>query len=59
LQYNDTYGENVFAFANTINTVDGGHASLRLPLGLTRSINNFASSTGMLKEQKDEVQHQR
>src|SRR5258706_7314567 len=24
LQYNDTYGENVFAFANTINTVDGG-----------------------------------
>src|SRR6195256_3859581 len=24
LQYNDTYGENVFAFPNTINTVDGG-----------------------------------
>src|SRR6202048_4217729 len=24
LQYNDTYGENVFSFANTINTVDGG-----------------------------------
>ena len=24
LQYNDSYAENIFAFANTINTVDGG-----------------------------------
>ncbi len=55
LQYNDTYGENVFSFANTINTVDGGTHLSGFRSALTRSINNFASSAGMLKEQKDEV----
>ena len=55
LQYNDTYGENVFAFANTINTVDGGTHLSGFRSALTRTINNFASSAGMLKEQKDEV----
>src|SRR6266436_5518269 len=55
LQYNDTYGENVFAFANTINTVDGGTHLSGFRSALTRSINNFASAAGMLKEQKDEV----
>jgi len=55
LQYNDTYGENVFAFANTINTVDGGTHLSGFRSALTRSINYFAQSTGMLKEQKDEV----
>jgi DNA gyrase subunit B len=55
LQYNDTYGENVFSFANTINTVDGGAHLSGFRSALTRSINNFASGAGMLKEQKDEV----
>ena len=55
LQYNDSYGENVFAFANTINTVDGGTHLSGFRSALTRSINNFASANGMLKEQKDEV----
>jgi DNA gyrase subunit B len=55
LQYNDTYGENVFAFANTINTIDGGTHLSGFRSALTRSINNFASANGMLKEQKDEV----
>src|SRR5882724_2829520 len=55
LQYNDTYGENVFAFANTINTVDGGTHLSGFRSALTRTINNFASANGMLKEQKDEV----
>ncbi len=55
LQYNDGYTESVFAFANTINTVDGGTHLSGFRSALTRSINNFASSAGMLKEQKDEV----
>src|SRR6267154_1330300 len=55
LQYNDTYGENVFAFANTINTVDGGTHLSGFRSALTRTINNFAANAGMLKEQKDEV----
>ena len=53
LQYNDSYAENVFSFANTINTVDGGTHLSGFRSALTRSINNFANSTGMLKEQKD------
>jgi len=55
LQYNDSYGENVFAFANAINTVDGGTHLSGFRSSLTRTINSFASSAGMLKDQKDEV----
>jgi DNA gyrase subunit B len=55
LQYNDSYAENVFAFANTINTVDGGTHLSGFRSALTRSINNFASAAGMLKDQKDSV----
>src|ERR1700759_2265506 len=49
LQYNDSYGENVFAFANTINTVDGGSHLAGFRSALTRTLNYYASSTGMLK----------
>jgi DNA gyrase subunit B len=55
LQYNDSYAENIFAFANTINTVDGGTHLAGFRSSLTRTINYYASSFGMLKEQKDEV----
>ncbi len=55
LQYNDSYAENVFSFANTINTVDGGTHLSGFRSALTRSINNFASSSGLLKEQKDGI----
>jgi DNA gyrase subunit B len=55
LQYNDGYSENVFAFANTINTIDGGTHLSGFRSALTRTINNYASSFGMLKEQKDEI----
>jgi DNA gyrase subunit B len=55
LQYNDSYAENVFAFANTINTVDGGTHISGFRSALTRTINYYASSFGMLKDQKDQV----
>ena len=55
VQYNDSYAENVFAFANTINTVDGGTHISGFRSALTRTINYYASSFGMLKEQKDEI----
>ena len=55
LQYNDSYAENIFAFANTINTVDGGTHLAGFRSALTRTINYYAGSLGMLKEQKDEV----
>jgi DNA gyrase subunit B len=55
LQYNDSYAENIFAFANTINTVDGGTHLAGFRSALTRTINYYANSSGMLKDQKDEV----
>src|SRR6202041_2837235 len=54
LQYNDSYTENVFAFANTINTVDGGTHLSGFRSSLTRTINYYANSFGKIKEQKDE-----
>jgi DNA gyrase subunit B len=55
LQYNDAYAENVFSFANTINTADGGTHLAGFRSSLTRTINYFAGQFGMLKEGKDAV----
>jgi len=55
VQYNDSYAENIFSFANTINTVDGGSHLSGFRSALTRTINSYANAAGMLKEQKDEV----
>ncbi len=50
LQYNDTYADNVFAFANNINTVDGGTHLTGFRTALTRSLNDYARRAGLLKE---------
>jgi DNA gyrase subunit B len=55
LQYNDGYAENIFAFANTINTVDGGTHLAGFRSSLTRTINYYAGQFGTLKDQKDNV----
>ncbi len=55
LQYNQAYNETIFSFANTINTVDGGSHLSGFRSALTRTINSFASSLGLLKDQKDGV----
>ncbi len=50
IQYNDSFNESVFSFANTINTPDGGTHLTGLRSALTRSINDWARRQGMLKE---------
>jgi len=50
LQYNDSYTENVLAFANNINTVDGGTHVTGFRTALTGSLNDWARRAGMLKE---------
>jgi DNA gyrase subunit B len=50
LQYNDTYAENVFSFANNINTVDGGTHMTGFRAALTRSLNDYARRAGILKD---------
>jgi len=49
LQYNDTYTENVLAFANNINTVDGGTHVTGFRAALTSSLNDWARRSGVLK----------
>ncbi len=50
IQYNDTYQENIFAFANNIHNTEGGTHVSGFKTALTRVINNYARKNGLLKE---------
>ena len=50
LQYNDGYSESVFAFANNINTVDGGTHVTGFRAALTSSLNDYARKNVILKD---------
>lgn len=52
MQYNDSYDEKIFTFANNINTVDGGTHLSGFRGALTRTINNYAESSGLTKNAK-------
>ncbi len=50
VQFSDAYSESVYAFANTINTIDGGTHLTGMRIALTRSINDFARKNSLLKD---------
>ena len=50
IQYTDAYAESVYAFANTINTIDGGTHLTGLRNAVTRTINDYARRSGLLKD---------
>lgn len=50
VQYTDAYAESVYTFANTINTIDGGTHLTGLRAAVTRSINDYARKSGLLKD---------
>ena len=52
MQYNDSYDEKIFSFANNINTVDGGTHLSGFRGALTRTINAYAESSGLMKNSK-------
>ncbi|TVM04370.1 MAG: DNA topoisomerase (ATP-hydrolyzing) subunit B [Candidatus Brocadia sp. WS118] len=52
MQYNDGYSENVYSFANNINTVEGGTHLSGFRAALTRTLNGYAKSKGLLSEEK-------
>ena len=56
IQYNDGYAENVYSFANNINTIDGGTHLSGFRSALTKAINNYGGSSGLFKEVKEGVQ---
>ncbi|HLG22399.1 MAG TPA: DNA topoisomerase (ATP-hydrolyzing) subunit B [Candidatus Manganitrophaceae bacterium] len=49
VQYNDSYSENLFSFANNINTKEGGTHLVGFKSALTRTVNNYGQANGMLK----------
>ena len=50
IQYTDAYAESVYAFANTINTIDGGTHLTGLRSAVTRTINDYARKNNLLKD---------
>ena len=55
LQYNDSYSESVFSFANNINTVDGGTHMSGFRSALTRTINAAGQAGGLFKDVKENL----
>ena len=55
LQYNDSYSETVFSFANNINTVDGGTHISGFRAALTRTINQYGSAAGLFRDVKENL----
>ncbi|NWF52347.1 MAG: DNA topoisomerase (ATP-hydrolyzing) subunit B [Nitrospirae bacterium] len=53
LQYNDGYTETIFTYANNINTKEGGTHLIGLKSALTRTVNSYAISSGLLKNGKE------
>ncbi len=53
MQWNEGYQENVFSFANNINTRDGGTHLSGFKSALTRTVNQYASSKDLLKKLKE------
>lgn len=48
-QYNDSYKENIFSFANNINTHEGGSHMVGFKAAMTRTVNQYAVSNNLLK----------
>ena len=55
IQYNDGFSETVLAFANNINTVDGGTHVTGFRAALTTSINDWGRRQGLIKDKKSSL----
>ncbi len=55
LQYNDSYSDTIFSFANNINTVDGGTHLSGFRSALTRTINAIGQTMGLFKDLKENL----
>ncbi len=55
MQYTDGYTESIFAFANNINTTEGGMHVNGFKTALTRCINTYARKYGFLKDNEDNL----
>ncbi|MFV1977043.1 MAG: DNA topoisomerase (ATP-hydrolyzing) subunit B, partial [Candidatus Scalindua sp.] len=55
MQYTDSYTETIYSFANNINTKEGGTHLAGFKSALTRTINSYASSSGLTKNVKETI----
>ncbi len=55
LQYNDGYTENIFSFANNINTQEGGTHEAGFKTAMTRIVNDYARKHNILKENESNL----
>ncbi|NDC36455.1 MAG: DNA topoisomerase (ATP-hydrolyzing) subunit B, partial [Proteobacteria bacterium] len=55
LQYNREYQENIFTYANNINTTEGGTHLAGFRAALTRCLNSYAAKNGLLKSSDDSI----
>ncbi len=53
LQYTDAYNESIFCYANNINTIEGGTHLSGFRSALTRTVNTYARSTKLIKDDKE------
>ena len=53
MQWNDSYNETIYSFANSINTVEGGTHMVGFKAALTRTINTYLSTANLGKDAKD------
>jgi DNA gyrase subunit B len=56
MQYNDTYTENIFSFANNIDTREGGTHLVGFKSALTKVINDYARKYGIIKDNEKNLQ---
>jgi DNA gyrase subunit B len=55
IQYNDTFKEKIFSFANNINTVEGGFHLIGFKAALTRTINQYLTNGNLPKNLKAKI----
>ncbi|TMM12772.1 MAG: DNA gyrase subunit B, partial [Actinobacteria bacterium] len=56
MQWNSSYQDSIFSFANNINTIEGGTHMQGFRSALTRTLNKYARDKGLLKEKEDNLE---
>jgi len=56
MQWNTSYQDSIYSFANNINTIEGGTHMQGFRSALTRTLNKYAREKGLLKEKEDNLE---